>query len=94
MGRGHGEIEIRGETKDDAAKFAIVGRAVEYFKAHHEVIDVDGVRILFGDGWGLVRASNTQPVIVMRFEARTPERLAEIQDFVTGKLQEFGDIRF
>jgi len=84
--------EIRGETKDDATKFEMVKKAVEYFKANYDVIDVDGVRILFGDGWGLVRASNTQPVIVMRFEARTEERLAEIQDTVTGKLREFGEI--
>jgi phosphomannomutase/phosphoglucomutase len=71
----------------------MVGKAVAYFKANYDVIDVDGVRILFGDGWGLVRASNTQPVIVMRFEARTEERLAEIQEIVTSKLREFGDIR-
>lgn len=84
--------EIRGETSDDATKFEIVARAVEYFTANYDVIDVDGVRILFGDGWGLVRASNTQPVIVMRFEARTQARLAEIQETVTSKLREFGDI--
>ncbi|MFH1502428.1 MAG: phosphomannomutase/phosphoglucomutase [Candidatus Eisenbacteria bacterium] len=86
--------EIRGETSDDATKFEIVRKAVEYFKANHDVIDVDGVRILFGDGWGLVRASNTQPVIVMRFEARTEERLEEIRHMVTGKLKEFGEIRY
>jgi len=85
--------EIRGEAKDDATKFEIVRKAVEYFKAHNDVIDVDGVRIQFGDGWGLVRASNTQPVIVMRFEARTEARLREIQALVTGKLREFGEIR-
>jgi phosphomannomutase/phosphoglucomutase len=85
--------EIRGETKDDATKFEIVRRAVEHFRARNDVIDVDGVRIQFGDGWGLVRASNTQPVIVMRFEARTEARLREIQTLVTGKLREFGDIR-
>ena len=86
--------EIRGETADDATKFEIVRKAVLYFKATHDVIDVDGVRILFGDGWGLVRASNTQPVIVMRFEARTAARLAEIQRIVTEKLREFGEIRY
>ena len=85
--------EIRGEISDDATKFAMVEKAVKYFTANYDVIDVDGVRILFGDGWGLVRASNTQPVIVMRFEARTEERLAEIQEIVTSKLREFGDIR-
>jgi len=69
-------------------------KAAEYFKEHYEVVDIDGVRILFGDGWGLVRPSNTQPVIVMRFEARTPERLEEIKNLVINKLKEFGEIRF
>ncbi len=43
------------------------------------MIDVDGVRVLFGDGWGLIRASNTQPVLVLRFEAQTSDRLAAIR---------------
>jgi phosphomannomutase/phosphoglucomutase len=86
--------EIRGETVDDATKFEIVKRAVEYFSSNYDVIDVDGVRMQFGDGWGLVRASNTQPVIVMRFEARTEERLSEIRALVTEKLGEFGDITY
>ena len=50
--------------------------------------DIDGVRILFGDGWGLIRASNTQPVLVLRFEAQTPERLQAIQEIVLSKLRE------
>lgn len=70
--------ELRIDT-DETAKFAIVERASAFFKATHDVIDVDGVRVLFGDGWGLLRASNTQPVIVARFEARSAERLAEIR---------------
>ncbi|MBN2565854.1 MAG: phosphomannomutase/phosphoglucomutase [Candidatus Eisenbacteria bacterium] len=86
--------EIRAETKDDATKFEIVKKAVDYFESNYDVIDVDGVRILFGDGWGLVRASNTQPVIVMRFEARSKDRLEEIQRLVTSKLREFGEITF
>ncbi len=86
--------EIRGEIADDETNFAMVEKAVEYFKANYDVIDVDGVRILFGDGWGLVRASNTQPVIVMRFEARTEDRLNEIQRIVTDKLKEFGNIDY
>jgi phosphomannomutase/phosphoglucomutase len=49
---------------------------------------VDGVRVLFPDGWGLVRASNTQPLLVLRFEALTPGRLAEIQSMITGKVDE------
>lgn len=82
--------EIRAECVNDQEKFQIVEKAVDYFKEHHDVVDVDGVRILFGDGWGLVRASNTQPVIVMRFEARSEARLAEIRDLVIDKLKEFG----
>ncbi len=88
----HSTPEIRAECASDEEKFRIVEKAVQYFKEHHDVIDVDGVRILFGDGWGLVRASNTQPVIVLRFEAQTPERLEEIRQLVINKLKEFGDI--
>ncbi len=70
--------EIRVDCADDM-KFGIVEKAREYFGAKYDVITVDGVRVLFGDGWGLIRASNTQPVIVMRFEARTQEQLERIQ---------------
>lgn len=70
--------EIRIDCPDDR-KFAIVDAAVADFSRDHEVIGVDGARVLFGDGWGLIRASNTQPVLVARYEARTPERLAEIR---------------
>ena len=81
--------EIRVDC-DDALKFDLVHRAVEHFRARHDVIDVDGVRVLFGDGWGLIRASNTQPIIVTRFEARTPRRLAEIRDEMDGWLRQQG----
>jgi phosphomannomutase/phosphoglucomutase len=70
--------EIRVDVTE-ATKFAVVERAVEEFGRDHEVIDVDGARVLFDDGWGLLRASNTQPVLVMRVEARTEERLREIR---------------
>jgi len=70
--------EIRVDCPDDI-KFDVVSRAVAHFKARHDVIDVDGVRVLFGDGWGLIRASNTQPVLVTRYEALTHERLDAIQ---------------
>ena len=68
--------EIRVDTFDEV-KFDIVSRVLDHFRRTHQVVDVDGARVLFGDGWGLVRASNTQPVLVMRFEARTPEQLTE-----------------
>ncbi len=70
--------EIRVDCPDDR-KFDVVDAAVTHFKQTHEVIDVDGARVLFGDGWGLIRASNTQPVLVLRFEARTSDRLAAIR---------------
>jgi phosphomannomutase/phosphoglucomutase len=85
--RYHATPETRVECPE-ARKFEIVDQMAAYFKAHYNVIDVDGVRILFGDGWGLIRASNTQPVLVLRFEAQTPERLAEIQAIVLEKLQQ------
>jgi phosphomannomutase/phosphoglucomutase len=81
--------EIRVDC-DDALKFELVQRAVEHFRARYDVIDVDGVRVLFGDGWGLIRASNTQPIIVTRFEARTAERLAEIRGEMEGWLRQQG----
>jgi phosphomannomutase/phosphoglucomutase len=70
--------ELRIDVPEEI-KFGLVEKAVRHFRATHDVIDVDGVRVLFGDGWGLIRASNTQPVIVARYEAETPERLAEIR---------------
>ena len=88
----HSTPEIRAECASDEEKFKIVEKSVAYFKENYDVIDVDGVRILFGDGWGLVRASNTQPVIVLRFEARTPERRDEIRDLVVSKLKEYGEV--
>ncbi len=63
----------------DHAKFAIVERAQEYFGSRYETITIDGVRLTFPDGWALLRASNTQPVLVLRFEAETADRLAEIR---------------
>ena len=66
--------EIRFDCPDEL-KFAVVNEAVAVLRARHRTVDVDGVRVLFSGGWGLVRASNTQPVLVMRFEATTPELL-------------------
>jgi phosphomannomutase/phosphoglucomutase len=70
--------EIRIEVTEEN-KFGIVERAVAHFKKEHEVIDVDGARVLYGDGWGLLRASNTQPVLVARYEAKTQDKLHRIQ---------------
>ena len=73
--------EIRVDCPDEI-KFEVVQILTEEFKKTHEVIDIDGARIVFEHGWGLVRASNTQPVIVMRFEAESQDRLEEIQALV------------
>jgi phosphomannomutase / phosphoglucomutase len=73
--------EIRFDCPDEL-KFAVVSRAIAELRAKHETVDVDGVRVIFPNGWGLVRASNTQPVLVMRFEATTPELLQEYREEV------------
>jgi phosphomannomutase/phosphoglucomutase len=73
--------EIRVDC-DDERKFEVVERVKERFRKTHQIVDIDGVRILFPHGWGLVRASNTQPVLVLRFEASTPELLGQYQKAV------------
>ena len=71
--------EIRVECPDHI-KFDVVRQVTEHFRRIHEVIDIDGVRVLFPDGWGLVRASNTQPALVLRFEALSRNALARIKE--------------
>jgi phosphomannomutase/phosphoglucomutase len=78
--------EIRVDCPDET-KFQLVARVAEQFKKTHSVIDVDGVRVLFEHGWGLLRASNTQPVLVMRFEAADQTLLAAYQREVEGALE-------
>lgn len=68
--------EIRVDCPDEV-KFDVVARVVEQFKRTHDVVDVDGARVNFGHGWGLLRASNTQPVLVMRFEAENEQLLQQ-----------------
>jgi phosphomannomutase/phosphoglucomutase len=77
--------EIRVDCRDHL-KFDVVDRATAHFRSLYTVNDVDGVRIQYGDGWGLIRASNTQPILVVRFEARSAERLNAIRDEVTAWL--------
>ena len=81
--------EIRIDVTEEQ-KWDIVEKAVAHFRSLYDVIDVDGVRVLFGDGWALLRTSNTQPVIVARFEARTEERLEEIRSEVDSWLSGHG----
>ena len=71
----------------------VVEKLTEDFKKEYEVIDVDGARVLFGDGWGLVRVSNTQPILVLRFEAKTEKRLNEIRNLFKKKLSAFPNVK-
>ncbi|MFW5989143.1 MAG: phosphomannomutase/phosphoglucomutase [Desulfosudaceae bacterium] len=80
--------EIRVECPDDV-KFDLVEKVTDYFRDKYDIVDIDGVRIIFEDGWGLVRASNTQPALVLRFEARTAERLQEIRSLVEDAVEKF-----
>jgi phosphomannomutase / phosphoglucomutase len=81
--------EIRVEC-DEATKFDIVASAAAYFSARYPVVTIDGVRVTYPDGWGLLRASNTQPVLVLRFEATTPEGRDRYQAEFMGWLAEHG----
>src|SRR5438552_909238 len=74
--------------------FKVISKVTEIIREHHQTVDVDGVRVPFANGWGLVRASNTQPVLVMRFEATSEELLDryrhEIEQSVERAKQELG----
>ncbi|MDR7483386.1 MAG: phosphomannomutase/phosphoglucomutase [Armatimonadota bacterium] len=83
--------EVRVACPDDR-KFEVVRALVEAFKRDHEVIDVDGARVLFEDGWGLVRASNTQPVLVLRAEATSEEGLARIKAAIQEALRRYPEV--
>ena len=78
--------EIRVACPDDI-KFQVVEDAKAHFRKDFDIIDIDGVRIPFADGWGLIRASNTQPVLVLRFEAATEARLTAIRRLVEAALE-------
>ena len=66
---------------EDSTKFQTIEKAVNYFKQKgYKVIDVDGARVVFENGWGLIRASNTSPKITIRYEAKNEEELAKIQE--------------
>ena len=77
--------EIRLDCPDEK-KFEVVSRLAAEFKKEYQVIDVDGARVLFDGGWGLIRSSNTQPVLVLRFEAKDHQRLEEIRRIFMEKL--------
>jgi phosphomannomutase/phosphoglucomutase len=79
--------EIRVDCPDEM-KFDLVRRVAGQLKAKYKTIDIDGVRVIFPQGWGLLRASNTQPVLVMRFEAATEHLLKQYQSEVEEILED------
>lgn len=73
----------------DEIKFKVIKKAQDYFRDKYDTIEIDGVRITLPDGWGLIRASNTQPVLVLRFEAETETKLKEIQELMETPLKQW-----
>lgn len=82
--------EIRLKCEDEV-KFELVRQVVEHYRPTHELVDIDGARIQFPGGWALVRASNTQPVLVLRFEADSEDRLTSIRADVQSVLDRLRD---
>jgi phosphomannomutase / phosphoglucomutase len=79
--------EIRVDCPDEI-KFRLAEKVCAHFRGKYDLIDIDGVRVKFPEGWGLVRASNTQPVLVLRFEATTQEKLTEYKTMMEGVVEE------
>jgi phosphomannomutase / phosphoglucomutase len=80
--------EIRVDCPDDI-KFTVVEEAKKQLAREHKIIDIDGVRVLFSEGWGLIRASNTQPALVLRFEATSEAALQRIRDIVESQVKQY-----
>jgi len=87
--RAEGLESFRLDLADEGSIAAAVDYVRDRLSPHYEVTRIDGVRIDFPDGWGLIRASNTESVITTRFEAHTPERVAEIRALIIDALTEF-----
>jgi len=86
--------EIRLECDNDKDKFNIVEKINNYFTNNFECSIIDGVKIFFDNGWALIRSSNTQPVIVLRFEANNLDNLNKYKLIIYEKLKEFSDYEF
>jgi phosphomannomutase/phosphoglucomutase len=78
--------ELRVDCPEEI-KFDVVAKIAEHFSKTNEVITIDGARVIFGDGWGLVRASNTQALLVLRFEAKTKAALASIRRSIEAEVK-------
>jgi len=76
----------------DSEKVRVVREITEYFKSRYPCVTVDGVRVIFDDGWGLLRKSNTSPKLILRFEAKTEDKLEEIKGVFLGRLKEYPEV--
>ena len=83
----HATPEIRVDCPD-AIKFTVVERACAYFRGKYDIVDIDGVRVRLPHGWGLIRASNTEPALVLRFEADSPSALEDYRKHFEQLLQD------
>ncbi len=84
------EMEVTPELRidcPDEVKFDVVNHVRDFLRAEHSIVDIDGVRATFPKGWGLVRASNTQPALVMRVEAEDPRALAEYRSYLEAAVE-------
>jgi phosphomannomutase/phosphoglucomutase len=84
----HSTPELKARCPDDK-KFGLVAELAREFKSRYETIDIDGARIIFPEGWGLVRASNTNPYLTLRFEGRTTAAVARMQEIVYDALRRY-----
>ena len=76
----------------ESDKDSVVKGVSNHFKSQYPCIDIDGVRVLLDDGWGLLRKSNTSPKLILRFEAKTEERLKEIKGIFLNKLKDYPQV--
>jgi phosphomannomutase/phosphoglucomutase len=83
--------ELKAPTPEED-KFRVVEEIKQYFEQRYPVLDIDGARISFPDGWALVRASNTNPYLTLRFEGTSPEALSRIEGAVYAKLKEYPSV--
>ena len=89
----HSSPEIRIECSNDEEKFKISNKLIDYFKGKYKCNCIDGVKIQLDSGWGLVRASNTQPVLVCRFEADSKENLEKIEKIILDQIRKYIQIQ-
>jgi len=85
--------ELRFECNNDKTKFDIMSDIKGYFEKQYRCSTIDGIKIFIDTGWGLLRASNTQPVIVCRIEGKTRKELDTIKDIILMKLSEYKDVK-